>query len=199
MATIIKANYGSAQQNVWQKALTAINYYVHRDNADGQRVSRTGFSRDHDDLDVQTMRDLIGGSDGRYYYRMILSPGAPHDTDVNLKDWTRDLMLELEGKHGDFPYVAIEHRDQTDHAHVHLVIVLDQKLSRAELDQLRDTGTSLYESRRDWYEPSYLREADKHVSREPIAYSEAFIAGYSDESEDQMRRSRRDRSKSLDR
>jgi hypothetical protein len=199
VATIIKANYGSSEQNGRQKALTAINYYVHRHNADGQYVNRTGFSRDHDDLDLQTMKDLIGGSNGGYYYRMILSPGALQDTDVNLKDWTRDLMLELEGKHGEFPYVAIEHRDQTDHAHVHLVMVLDQKLSRAELDQLRDTGTSLYESRRDWYEPSYSREADKQVSREPIAHSEAFIAGYSDEPDDQVHRLRKNRSQSLDR
>lgn len=187
------------QQDGKKKALTAISYYVHRDNAYGQRVSRLGFSRDRDDLDVQMMRDLIGGSDGSYYYRMVLSPGAPHDTDVNLKDWTRDLLLELESKHGEFPYVAIEHRDQTDHAHVHIVMVLHQKLSRAELDQVREAGTSLYESRRDWYEPSYARETDRQVSREHIAYSEAFIAGYSDEPDTQVRRLRRDKGQSLER
>jgi hypothetical protein len=199
MATIIKANYCSGQQGGQKRALTAISYYVHRHNADGQRVSRMGFSRDRDDLDARAMRDLINQGDGGYYYRMVLSPGAPHDTDVNLKDWTRDVMLELEGKHGEFPYVAIEHRDQTDYAHVHVVMVLDQKLSRAELDQLRDAGTTMYELRREWYEPSYSREADQQVPREPIAYSEAFIAGYSDEPDDQVRRLRKDKFQSLDR
>lgn len=199
MATIVKLNYRTAQQGGQTSALGSINYYAHRKDIDGQQTIRTGFSRDHDELDTQTMKDLIEKSSGAYYYRMVLSPGAEHDTSLDLKDWTRDLMLELEGKHGEFPYVAIEHRDQTDHAHVHVVMVLDQKLTRADLDQLRDAGTELYELRRDWYEPNQERDTDKQVSREAIPQNEAFIGGYNDEPDDQTRRLRRDKNKSLDR
>lgn len=201
MATVVKINYRTSEQNGQKSVMSSVTYYAHRRDTQGQQVSRNGFSRDQDDLDLQAMKAVIENADGTYYYRVVLSPGAPRDSDVDLKEWTRDLMLELEGKHGDFPYVAIEHRDQTDYAHVHLVMVLDQKLTRVELDQLRDAGTELYELRRDWYEPSHsqAREADKDWPREPVTYSEAFIAGYSDEPDDQVRRLRRDKGKSLDR
>ncbi len=201
MATIVKLNYQSAERGGQKSALGSINYYAHRRDMDGQATSRMGFSRDVDDLDTQAMRDLIQQSDGTYYYRVVLSPGAEHDTDVNLKDWTRDVLLELEGKHGEFPYVAIEHRDQTDHAHVHVVMVLDQKLDRADLDRLRGAGTEMYELRRDWYEPSQARARDveKDIAREPVAYNETFIAGYNDEPDDHTRRLRRNQNKSLDR
>jgi hypothetical protein len=201
MATIVKLNYQSAARGGQKSALGSINYYAHRRDADGQQVNRTGFSRERDDLDAQAMKDLIGQSDGAYYYRVVLSPGAEHDTDVNLKDWTRDVLLELEGKHGEFPYVAIEHRDQTEYAHVHVVMVLDQKLNRAELDRLREVGTEIYESRRDWYEPSQsqARDIDRNPPREPSTNNEAFIAGYSDEPDDHTRRLRRNKSQSLDR
>jgi hypothetical protein len=199
MATIVKTNYATAWQGGRTRASAAINYYAHRDNVDGQRVNRMGFSRDLEGLDTQAMKDVIEKTDGNYYYRMVLSPGAAHDTELDLKDWTRDLMLELEDKHGNFPYVAIEHRDQTDYAHVHVVMVLQQKLTQQELDHLRDAGTALCELRREIYEPSQTKIADKHLEQEPITMSETFIAGYSDEPDDQMQRLRKDKSKSLDR
>jgi hypothetical protein len=199
MATIIKLNYQTEQQGGQKSALGSISYYAHRRDMDGQQVSRMGFSRDRDDLTTQEMRDVIEKGGGDYYYRMVLSPGTEKDTSLDLKDWTRDLMLELEGKHGEFPYVAIEHRDQTDHAHVHIVMVLDQKLTRAELNQMREAGTMMHELRRDWYEPSQVRDADRFVAREPVAYSETSIAGYSDEPDDQLQRLHKHKSKSLDR
>jgi hypothetical protein len=200
MATIIKTNYLSRQHGGQRQVLNSLYYYAHRRDRDGELVSRTGFSRDRDDLTAGAMKDVIEGSDGAYYYRMVLSPGTAHDSDLNLKDWTRDLVLELEGKHGKFPYVAVEHRDQTDYAHVHVVMVLDRKLDRAELDQLRDTGTKIYDLRREWYEPSQeqTKDIDRHLAREPITYNEAFIAGYSDEPDERIRHLRRDKGQSLD-
>jgi hypothetical protein len=201
MATIVKLNYQTAERGGQKSALGSINYYAHRRDVDGQFVSRMGFSREQDELDTQAMRDLIQQRDGAYYYRVVLSPGTQHDTEVDLKDWTRDVLLELEGKHGEFPYVAIEHRDQTDYAHVHVVMVLDQKLNRAELDGLRDAGTAIYEVRKEWYEPSQARtrDVDRDLPREATTNNEAFITGYSDEPDDHTRRLRRNKSQSLDR
>jgi hypothetical protein len=199
MPTVVKLNYRTANQGGQQSALGSVNYYAHRRDVDGQVVSRLGFSRYQDGLDTQAMKDVIAQADGTYYYRMVLSPGANHDTNVDLKEWTRDLMLELEGKHGEFPYVAIEHCDQTDFAHVHVVMVLDQKLTTPELDKLRETGTELYELRRDIYEPVQTKAVDKQVQHEQIAFTETYISGHSDEPDDQTRQLRKDRHKSLDR
>jgi hypothetical protein len=201
MATIVKVNYLSAERGGQKSAMGSVNYYAHRKDIDGQHVSRMGFSRDEDILDPQQMRDVIQQSDGSYYYRMVLSPGAEHDTAVSLKDWTRDVMLELEARHGEFPYVAIEHRDQTDYAHVHVVMVLEQKLSRTELDQLRETGTTLHEQRREWYEPTTdrSRESEQHLLHESVTYSEGFIAGYNDDPDEPIRTPRKNKYLSLDR
>lgn len=201
MATIVKTNYRHAQSGGLQAALGSIIYYSNRRDRDGERVSRSGFSRDEDGLDVAAMSALIQGGEGQLYYRMVLSPGAERDTDVSLKDWTRDMMLELEQKYSDFPYVAIEHRDQTDYAHVHVVMVLDKKLDREDLDKLRDVGSELYDMRREWYEPSLTqtREPEKHIAKEYIEYSEGYIASYHDEPEEPSRYIKRDKNKSLDR
>jgi hypothetical protein len=201
MATIVKTNYCHADRGGLKAAVGSVYYYAHRRDREGQVVERFGFSREQEGLNAQQMSELIQQGDGQYFYRMVLSPGAEKDSDVDLREWTRDTLLELEEKYDEFPYVAIEHRDQTDHAHVHVVAVLDKKLDRDDLESLRDVGSELYDMQREWYEPSLsqAREPEKHQSREMIAYSEGFIAGYQDEPEESIKQQRRDKSKSLDR
>jgi hypothetical protein len=201
MATIVKTNYCHADRGGLKAAVGSIYYYAHRRDREGQVVERSGFSREQDGLNTQEMQNLIQQGDGQYFYRMVLSPGAEKDSDVDLQDWTRDTLLELEEKYGDFPYIAIEHRDQTDFAHVHVVMVVDKKLDRDDLENLRDMGSELYDMCREWYEPSLsqAREPEKHLSREVVEYSEDFIAGYHDEPEESIRYQKRDKNKSLDR
>jgi hypothetical protein len=201
MATIVKTNYCHADRGGLKAAVGSIYYYAHRRDREGQVVERSGFSREQDSLNTQQMSELIQQGEGQYFYRMVLSPGAERDSDVNMQEWTRDVLLKLEGKHGNFPYVAIEHRDQTDFAHVHVVMVLDKKLDRDDLENLRDMGSELYEVRLEWYEPTLTqaREPEKHLSKEVVEYSEGFIASYHDEPEASVRQLRRDKNKSLDR
>lgn len=201
MAIIVKTNYCHADRGGLKAAVGSVSYYAHRRDREGQVVERFGFSRELEGLNTQQMSELIQQGDGQYFYRMVLSPGAEKDSDVDLREWTRDVLLELEGKYGDFPYVAIEHRDQTDYAHVHVVAVLDKKLDRDDLENLREVGGELHDRQREWYEPSssHSREPEQHLSREMISYSEGYVAGYHDEPEDSIKQLRRDKSKSLDR
>jgi hypothetical protein len=201
MTTIVKTNYRHADRGGLKAAVGSIYYYAHRRDREGQIVERSGFNRNQDGLNTQEMQNLIQQGEGQYFYRMVLSPSAEKDSDVDLQDWTRDVLLELEGKYGNFPYVAIEHRDQTDYAHVHIVMVLDKKLDKDDLENLRDIGSELNDIQREWYQPSLsqAREPEKHQSREIIAYSEGFIAGYHDEPEESVKYQKRDKSKSLDR
>ena len=200
MATVIKANYRHASSGGEAKVLSSLKYYVHRRDRDGQQISRSGFSREGDELDTPAMRDLIRGAEGPYYYRMVLSPGTTPDMQVDLQAWTRDTLLELEKDHGEFPYVAIEHRDQTNHPHVHVILVLDKKLIREQFLSLREVGTELFELRREWYEPSrdHSVELELQLSRD-IDYSETFIAAYTADLENVVKQKRKDRSQSLDR
>jgi hypothetical protein len=199
MASIVKANYRHAKTGGREAAVKAVNYYAYRLDASGCRVRREGFSRDEDSLSASVMRGLIRQAEGEYYYRIMLSPGDHKDTHVDLKEWTRDSLLALEKDLGEFTYVAIEHRDQTDHAHVHVVLVIDQKLSKDDLENLRDTCTTLYEERRDWLEPSKDLPQRDHSEREVnnyIDYSDGYVAPYNDEP-DRMKHLKKDVSKSL--
>ncbi len=196
MASIIKANYRHMSTGGREAAVKAINYYAYRDDVSGCRVRREGFSRGEDGLEAEVMRGVIKQVDGDYYYRIMMSPGDYKDTNVDLKDWTRDSLLELEKDQGEFSYVAIEHRDQTEHAHVHVVMVLDKKLSKDDLENLRETSTTLYEQRRDWFEPYKEAPQRDFPEREIIDYSDGYVTPYNDEP-DPIKHSKRDVGKSL--
>lgn len=162
MATIVKANYRHLHSGGRKAAVGSINYYAHCRDQEGEKVSRSGFSRDDSGLDTRAMRREIAQAEGTYLYRMVLAPGVPSYTYVDLKSWTRDVLLELEFDRGEFVYVGVEHRDQTEYAHVHVVMVLETKLTREDFGRLREAGTDLYETRRRWFEPSHelAREAE---------------------------------------
>jgi hypothetical protein len=134
--------------------------------------------------------------EGDYYYRLLLSPGANQDTNVDLQTWTRDSLLALEKEHGEFSYVAIEHRDQTDYAHVHVVMVLDKKLSKEDLENLREYSAEIFEPRREVVEPSREMLERHQPEREVDGYLEAYITSYHDDPE-AIERLRRNKDKSL--
>jgi hypothetical protein len=197
MASIVKANYRSATLGGLTAVLGSISYYTHRRDRDGHRVEREGFSRDGDDLDTAAMRDVIHQAEGDYYYRLVLSPGVERDTEVDLQTWTRDSLLALEKEHGEFPYVAIEHRDQTDFAHVHVILVLSKKLDKEDLQSLRDYSTEIFEPRLQVYEVS--RDLPTRQSeREVVDYSEGYVTPYHDDPE-AAERLKRTRDRSLSR
>jgi hypothetical protein len=191
MASIVKANYRTASSGGLTAVLGSISYYAYRRDQDGQRVEREGFSRDTDGLNTVAMRDVIRQTEGDYYYRLVLSPGAEQETEVDLQTWTRDSLLTLEKEHGEFPYVAIEHRDQTDYAHVHIVLVVNQKFDKEDLQSLRDYSTELFEPRQQVYEVS--RELpERHTEREVVDYSEGYVTPYHEDPEaaERLKRSR---------
>jgi hypothetical protein len=197
MASIVKANYRNAASGGLTAVLGSISYYAHRRDRDGQQIERNGFSRDGDELETAAMRDVIRQAEGDYYYRLVLSPGVGRDTEVDLQTWTRDSLLALEKEHGEFPYVAIEHRDQTDFAHVHVVLVLEKKLDREDLQNLRDYSTEIFEPRFQVYEVS--RDLpQRHLEKETVDYSEGYVTPYHDDPE-AAERLRRSRDRSLSR
>lgn len=196
MASIVRANYRTAASGGLTVVLGSISYYTHRRDRDGQQVSREGFSRDATGLDTVTMRDVIRQAEGDHYYRILLSPGANQDTNVDLQTWTRDSLLSLEKEYGEFPYIAIEHRDQTDHAHVHVVMVLDKKLSKEDLEILREYSAEIFEPRREIVEPSREMLERHEPQRELDGYLDAYITSYHDDPE-AIERLRRNKGKSL--
>ncbi len=61
------------------------------------------------------------GTRDAYYHKVMLSPG-PDVPVADYRQWTRDLMRDLEEKQGKtLHWYAVQHRN-TDHFHVHVVI-----------------------------------------------------------------------------
>jgi hypothetical protein len=195
MASVVRVNYRTAASGGLTAVLGSISYYTHRRDRDGQLVSRDGFSRDETGLDTVAMRDAIRQAEGDYYYRIVLSPGVERETEVDLQTWTRDSLLALEKEHGEFPYVAIEHRDQTDFAHVHVVLVLSQKLDKSDLQNLRDYSSDIFEPRLQVYEVS-KDVPERHIEKNMVDYSEGYVTPYHDDP-GALERLRRNRDKLL--
>jgi hypothetical protein len=59
---------------------------------------RPAFDRDHDDLARKQVTRDLEHAEGTYAYRLVLSPGEDLRGE-HLRDWTRQVMLEIERKH----------------------------------------------------------------------------------------------------
>ena len=78
-----------------------------------------------------------------------MSPGTEAEPEGDLKSWTRDVMAELEAQQGSqLTWTAYEHAGadaHSGHAHVHVVVVTDHKLTHDDLHELREAATDAWE------------------------------------------------------
>jgi hypothetical protein len=123
-----------------------VNYIAHREGGDREQGGRKFFDRDRDDIAVREVRDLVderADERGVTIHKLILSPGMQ---EVELKEYTRELMEKLEREKGmQLDWKAVIH-DNTDHKHAHVVILgLDKEGHRVRFDRkdhklLRELG-----------------------------------------------------------
>jgi hypothetical protein len=147
MSTISKVNYTRAavggakgMKSARTKANASAGYYGDRPNELGEPEHRLAFTPEHDDLTLEQVRDEMREADGRYMYRVMLSPGEnlePHE----LKQWTREVMLEQHGVKSWHGWV----HENTDHKHVHVIAWTQGKLERRDLDGFRRDGDRVLE------------------------------------------------------
>lgn len=160
---VVKANYTKAGNNASVKA--SAHYYASRENERGEREERETFSKERDDLGRDEVDSHLDRADKEheYHYRVTVSPGTDREAEgVDLKDYTREVMREVERQQrGHVSYIAVEHaRDSahTSHGHVHTVVSTDSKLTREDLEKLREHAS------RTWEE---MREHARTLSRDP--------------------------------
>lgn len=130
------------------RARAHVNYIAHREGVDREQGGRKFFDRDKDDIAVREVRDLVddrADERGVTIHKLILSPGMQ---EVELKEYTRELMEQLERERGlQLDWKAVIH-DNTDHKHAHVVILgLDKEGHRVRFDRkdhklLRELGDS---------------------------------------------------------
>jgi hypothetical protein len=146
---IVKATYTKSRAII--KA--AIRYIEHRSGENGAKITRTLFSYDGEITRGQAYSMIDTTPTGKHLYRLVLSPDPKReDTGRDLPLWelTTKTILELEERlHQAIPFVAAEHNDHTDIRHVHVIAPISGKLTRQDLQYLRDraTAVSLFQRR----------------------------------------------------
>jgi hypothetical protein len=142
MSTISKVNYTRAavggakgMKTARTKANASAGYYGDRPNELGEPEHRLAFTPEHDDLTLEQVRDEMREVEGRYMYRVMLSPGENLEQH-ELRQWTREVMLEQPGVKSWHGWV----HENTDHKHVHVIAWTEGKLERRDLDGFRRDG-----------------------------------------------------------
>ncbi|MXV21225.1 relaxase/mobilization nuclease domain-containing protein [Deinococcus xianganensis] len=140
--SFVKTKGGKVSSSGVQKAKDAAEYYGHRPDKDGVRQYREGFNAEREDLSKHEVAKFIEEEakkpESVYAYRMIMSPGVEMN-EQQVKDWARSTLE----RHGISQYVAFAHAGDhahTDHAHVHVMFMRQEKLERDDFKALRVVG-----------------------------------------------------------
>ena len=139
-------------------------YYSTRENDRGERMERPGFSSDNDQLERKETYERLEQADREhaYHYRMVVSPGTDRDAEgVDLKDYTRTVVEEVEKEQGRVSWLAFEHSGNsahTDRAHVHIILSTDEKFDKEDFSRMRDHASRSF---------SESREESRSLDRDP--------------------------------
>ncbi|MCC7531949.1 MAG: hypothetical protein IT342_25830 [Candidatus Melainabacteria bacterium] len=171
MASVVIHRYVKVGGDGVGKAKAHIRYIQHRRGEDKERSvddptgpkRRELFDGERDSLDRREINSLIDRErqGGVAIHKLTLSPGVQG---VDLKEYTREVMDELGKEKGlNLQYAAAAHRN-TDHDHVHVVILgTDANGQRVRIDR-SDHDLLRYKS--DQYlerEHAYDRELEREV------------------------------------
>ncbi len=160
------ANYTAAASRL----NSHLKYLEHRSRDEQEsREDRSIFSRERDSLDRrEAVDDIMDHTSQRVsYHTIVLSPGEDEPVQ-DWRDWTREVMTDLEAEQGiDLHWYAVHHCN-TEHEHVHVVL--------AGAGEHRETG---HDEAVKLYSQDYqlLRESGHdHSDHEFYARIEATLA-----------------------
>src|SRR5713226_159573 len=199
---IVKGRYipgGAANQKAAASHLGAhMKYIEHRSRDEqGSWEDRSLFSKDRDHVErKEATSDVMDHTSNRVsYHKIVLSPGEDEPVQ-DWREWTREVMADLEDAQGkEMRWYAVHHSN-TEHEHVHVVVAgagedretgqeVAVKLYPEDYQRLRESGhehseyefyyrleTAIEELER---QDDVVRDQERDLSSEP---SPAFdIAG----------------------
>jgi hypothetical protein len=143
--TIFKANYCKRGKTERSLAKASVRYIQHRAGKEGEKITRDLFGSDGLMDRYQAYRMIDAAPQGSFFYRFILSPDPKREDrnhDVDMRDIARHTILALEERF-DQPilWVGAVHDDHAPHLHAHLIAIVPQKLTVADLVMLRGATT----------------------------------------------------------
>lgn len=182
---VVKGGYVKAGNTKSIKA--SARYYGTRENDRGERMEREAFSRDSENLDRKEIYERLERADREhaYHYRWVVSPGTDENAEgIDLKDYTRKVIEEVERQQGRLSLLAWEHAGDsahTDRAHVHTIVSTNEKLNEKDFERLRDHAT------RSWAE---AREDGRFLERDVTMRGDIKALGELSERQREAKRER---------
>ena len=145
---IVKASYTTSPEG----AKAAIRYIAHRPAREQGRTSRPLWTKDGPLEKTEAYHLIDQALPGSFFYRLALSPDPIHEDgprDLYLRSVTEATMEELAERTGKLvAWVATTHADHAPHRHVHVVAVVQGRLSREDLRSLTDRATTVCREQR---------------------------------------------------
>ena len=157
---------------VRSRLVAHLKYVEHRLRDEQEsREDRRLFSKEEDRVTrQQAVEDVMGHtSSGVAYHKIVLSP-AEDEPIRDWKQWTREVMADLEERQGkELHWYAVQHQN-TDNPHVHVILagageepgaekLKPVKLFAQDFQAMRESGQE--HSEHEWY-----RQIQEHVREE---------------------------------
>src|SRR3954464_3260602 len=140
------------------QAREALGYNEKRPGKDQEKIERNLFGHGGQLTGEQALKMIDEASRNTYFWRLILSPdpnGENKDKQANLWKLTKQLVEWLEAKlQREIPFVAVEHNDHTNIAHVHAILLIERHgremlITKEMIDHMREmaAGQALAQQR----------------------------------------------------
>jgi hypothetical protein len=159
--------------------------YRKRDES-GSREDRSIFSKDNDHVSRKDAIDdvMAHTSQAVSYHKIMLSPGEDEPVQ-DWKQWTHEVMADLERSQGKELHWYAVHHHNTEHPHVHIVVAgagenretgQDEavRLYKEDYQQIRESGRA--HSDYEFYHQldELVKELDKHddIALDPVAHDQ---------------------------
>ena len=145
---IVKANYTRSRR----KIKASVRYIQHRPGRDGERISRLLFGNDGALTRDEAYELIDQAPKGTRFYRLVISPDPKRedtDKDLNLRELTDKTLSQLSDKlKKPIQYIGAIHDDHRPHRHVHVIALIQGRLTREHFKLLREQATELSQFQR---------------------------------------------------
>jgi len=157
----VKAKFSTGKGS----AQGSVRYAVHRENETGEAQFRMIFDKLENSVDKEEAFKRFEEDKSRYTYTIILNPGEKDARGIDMQQMTREVMSSLQDK-GVKNWVAVEHKDHTEYAHVHVIAKTGAKLTPQDFEKMRKDQHASIEKQAEplrdtWKDAGQFRQAQR--------------------------------------
>lgn len=142
---IVKASYTRSRQ----KIKATLRYIIHRPGREGERLTRTLFSRDGQPSKAQAY-EFIDAQKGMTYFHLKLNFHPSREDkrkDLDLRAITKQTIATLQKRlNRPVRFLATEHNDHTALRHIHAIVLIKlgrgERIGRDDWKACRDEATA---------------------------------------------------------